>query len=176
MLAPMPFAVVTLTRPLRVPDGTVVDKLVAVAVETGAPVMLSSRAFSLGTVEKFVPVTVSGVPAVASVGVKPVTVGAAVAPTVNDVLLVADPAVTSTAMGPVVAPAGTTATSCVDVAELTCAETPLNRTVFSDGTALNPVPEIVTLVATGPLAGVNAVMETAADPWRAIDVILPTAS
>ena len=77
-----------------------------------------------------VPVILTLVPAVPTVGVKLVTVGAPGVPTMNDVLLVAVPEGVVTLIGPVVAPTGTVVTISLAVAEVTFAATPLKVTVF----------------------------------------------
>ena len=83
-------------------------------------------------VSKLVPVIVTVVPGAPIVGVKFVIVGAPEAAdvTVNALLLVIEPTGQLTPIGPVVAPAGTMVTSCVRVAEITVAPTPLKVTVF----------------------------------------------
>src|SRR5437763_1882043 len=76
----------------------------------------------------------------------------------------------------VVDPAGALVTSSVAVAEFTVATVPLNLTVFWLGVALKLVPAIVTVAPTGPLLGVNSMIETAVEPLVAIESRLPTAS
>jgi hypothetical protein len=81
---------------------------------------------------KFVPETVTAVPEAPIVGVKPVIVGAPLAPeavTVKDIELVAVPLGVVIVIGPVVAPVGTVVTICVAVAELTVAFVPWKATV-----------------------------------------------
>jgi hypothetical protein len=96
--------------------------------------------------------------------------------TVNAVALVAEPDGEVTAIAPVVAPAGTEVTRRVAVAAVTVAAVPLTVTAFRLGVVLNPVPEITTLVPTGPLPGENAMIDTVVDGKRAMDRRLPTAS
>ena len=80
---------------------------------------------------KFVPVMVTAVPTVPTVGLKLVIVGATDDPTVNGEALVAVPLGAVTAIDPVVAPAGTVTVSCVVVALVTVADLLfLNFTVF----------------------------------------------
>ena len=62
------------------------------------------------------------------------------------------------------------------VDEATVAEAPLKVTVFWLGVVLNPVPKIVTVVPTGPLSGVNSIIDTTDELWRVIESRLPTAS
>ena len=64
---------------------------------------------------------------------------------------------------PLVAPVGTVTTNCVGLALEIVAFVPLKDTVFWLGVAENPVPAIVTVVPTGPLAGENAIIETCED-------------
>ncbi len=75
--------------------------------------------------------------------------------------LAAVPAVVVTAIGPVVAAAGTLV--LIDVAETTVngAERPLNLT---DDAPLKFAPEIVTVVAVGPLVGVKATIAGGSAP------------
>ena len=177
MLTAVPDGVVTEIRPKPIAKGTLVEMVVLVVALTVARAMLNFTLLLAGVVSKFVPVIVTGVPGVPLVGLKPVIVGGPPeAVTVKAALLVADPAGAVTAIGPVVAPDGTLATISVGVDELTVAATPLNVTVFSLGVALNPVPEIVTVVPTGPLLGVNSMIDTSEELWREIESRLPTSS
>jgi hypothetical protein len=112
-------------------------------------------------VSKFVPLTVSDVPAWAMLGLKPETVGAPPPDaTVTLTSLVSEPADVVTAIVPVVAPPGTVTVSWVLVAAETVAPVPLKVTVFWLGVVENPVPEIVTTVDTGPVAGENEIIDT----------------
>lgn len=136
-------------------------RLVVVGDVTAEAVLLNLRLFLDGTVSKFVPVTVTAVPGVPILGVNPVIVGAPVElVTVNTELLAAEPLGEVTAIGPVVALLGTVVTIFVVVDDVTEAVTPLKVTVFWPGVALNPVPNTVTTVPTGPLFGVNSITET----------------
>ena len=56
-------------------------------------------------------------------------------------------------------PAGTVATNYVAAADVTVAAAPWNVTVFRLR-ALNPVPEMVTAVPTGPVTGVKPLIDT----------------
>jgi len=157
--------------------GTVVFKLVVVPEVTGLMVLLNLRIFPESPASKFVPLTVTVVPGVPMVGVKPVMVGAPVeAVTVKAAALVADPPGAVTPITPVVAPVGTVATIWVVVDEVTLAETPLKVTVFWLGVVLKPVPKIVTVVPIGPLSGVNSIIDTTEELWRVIESRLPTES
>ena len=60
---------------------------------------------------------------------------------------------TETSIDPVIAPSGTITNNSVAVAELTVATASPNRTIFSDGVALNPRPEIVTVEPLMPSLG-----------------------
>src|SRR5437870_5377430 len=82
--------------------------------------------------------------------------------TVKFVALVAVPPRVVTVIGPVVAPPGTSAVRLVVEAAVTVAGTPLNLTWFSLATGSKLAPVIVTVVPTGPLAGLNPVMVGAA--------------
>ena len=104
---------------------------------------------------RLLPLIVMFVPTVPADGVKPLITAPV---TVKLELLVATELPTLMEIGPVVAPEGTVATTCVVVAEATSAVVPLNATVFAAGLAAKPVPEIVTLVPTGPLDGVKPLM------------------
>src|SRR5712692_8531602 len=144
-------------------DGTLMTMLVPVA-EVGATSVALSLVLSFAMlVSKLVPLIVRDVPGRPMPGVNPVMVGAPppAAVTVNGLLLVTERSglVRLMVIGPVVAPVGTVVTIWLTVAEVTVAATPLNVTVFWVGVALNPVPKIVTLAPTGPLVGVNPIME-----------------
>ena len=108
-----------------------VSRLVVVPAITGLIVLLNLRIFPDSTVSKFVPLTVTAVPGVPIVGVKPVMVGAPITDvTVNTSALVAEPPGAVTPITPVVALAGTVVTIWVVVDEVTLADTPLKVTVF----------------------------------------------
>lgn len=96
-------------------------------------------------VSKFVPLTVTAVPATPLAGETDEIVGAVEAVTVNGEALDAFPDGVVTEIEPVVAVAGTLVTICVAVELVTVALTPLNVTVFCDGVALKPVPYSVTV-------------------------------
>jgi hypothetical protein len=157
----VPPGVASVSRPEVPPEGTVVERDVAVAELTVAWVMLKSSRLLAAIVSKFVPVTVTAVAGVATVGVKFEMVGAPLeVVTVNGLALVADPAGAVTAIGPVVAPTGTLVTIWVGVDDVTDAAVPLNVTVFWLGVGLKPVPKIVTVVPSGPLGGWNSMRDT----------------
>jgi hypothetical protein len=165
LLVPLPKAVVTETRPEPVPVGTVADIDVLLDELIAPRLILNLRSFLLGVGSKLVPLTVTAVPGVPTVGVKPLTVGKPFVEgdvTMNELALDDDPDGALIPIGPVVAPEGTTATSCVGAAETTVAGVPLNVTVFWLGVALKPVPKIVTEVPTSPLPGVNSM----SDAWE----------
>jgi hypothetical protein len=139
-LVAVPAGVATVMRPDPVSKGTLVAMLVAVAeVVSGVPRLNLTRLLA-AVVSKFVPVTVTAVPAVPLVGVKEVMLGAPVPLTVKDALLAAVPADVVTEIAPVVAPVGTVVTSRVALADVTVAETPLKVTVFWLGVVAKPVP------------------------------------
>ncbi len=177
LLTALPCPVITDICPDPVLPGTLVLRLAAVADVTGEAELLNLRLFLEGTVSKLVPLTVTDVPGVPIVGMKLVIVGAPVeAVTVKTLALVEDPPGAVTPSTPVVAPAGTAVTIWVVVDEVTLAETPLNVTAFWLGVVLKPVPKIVTVVPTGPLSGVNSMIDTTAVLCRVIESRLPTAS
>jgi hypothetical protein len=119
---------------------------------------------------------VTTVPASPIVGENPVIVGAAeAASTVNGSDVIAEPVGVVTLMGPLVAPAGTLVTSCVDDAAVTVAAVPLNVTAFSLETALNPIPQIVTVLLAGPESGEKWRIATD-EEGRVIERRFPTAS
>jgi hypothetical protein len=108
----------------------VVLRVVALADVTDEAVLLNLRLFFDGTVSKFVPSTVTAVPEVPTLGLKPVIVGAPVeAVTVKTELLAAEPPGEVTPIDPVVAPAGTVVTIFVVVDEVTEAATPVRLTL-----------------------------------------------
>src|SRR3989338_536967 len=109
------------------------------------------------TAVRLVPVMVTAAPASPVLGVKLATVGRppAVPETVKLVAEVAVCPPTNTVMLPLVAEAGTVTTSCVVVALLTLAATPLNLTVLLPSAALKLVPVMVTDVPTAPELGVK---------------------
>jgi hypothetical protein len=59
---------------------------------------------------------------------------------------------------------------------VTVAGTALNVSVFCEGVLLKPVPDIVTVVAIGPLEGVNCTIPTVPAECRSTASRLPTAS
>jgi len=98
---------------------------------------------------------VIAVPAVPIVGVNSAMDGGLGPPavTVNDSLLVADPFNEITVTVPLVAPKGTVATTEFALAELIVAAVPLKLTESRLVVGLNPDPEIVIWVPTGPSSG-----------------------
>jgi hypothetical protein len=150
------------SRPDVPPPGTVADSTLGVTLAMGACIRLKRSRLSVGRTSKFVPFTVTAVPAVPMAGLKSEIVGVPLVPvTVKGELLVDDPPAVVTLMGPVVAPAGTLTVSCVAVAALTVACVPLKRTVFWLAVALKPTPEMVTVVPTGPCPGLKSTIRTA---------------
>src|SRR5689334_18372471 len=126
----VPSGVKTVIWPEPLFGGTATVSVVDVAVLRAASRSLN-RVLSFARIgSKFVPVTVTALPATPTVGVNPVTVGAPFAPTVNVPELVAEPAGALMAIVPEVAPAGTVTTSWFAVALETVAAVPLNVTVF----------------------------------------------
>ena len=145
-LYPVPSEVVTLILPVEAPNGTtamMVVLLTTVTASAGLPLNATCV-----TPLNLAPVMVTGVPTVPSDGVNPVIVGGYL--TVNDPALWPVPAAVVTLIRPVVAPAGTVALICADDTTVKLAEVPLNLT---DVAPLKPLPLMVTVVPTGPLAG-----------------------
>ena len=103
---------------------------------------------------KVVPVIVTLVPTGPLVGVKLAIVGA-LAVTVKLLELVAVPPGVVTLSGPLVAPLGTVAAIVVAELAVKLALVPLNVTAVAP---VKAVPLIVTLLPTGPLAGVKLVI------------------
>src|SRR5215831_20712958 len=92
LLCARPIGVDTVSRPDVPPPGTVADSTLWVAVAIGACIKLKRSRLSVGRTSKFVPFTVTGVPAVPMAGVKPEIVGVPLFPvTVKEELLVDDP-------------------------------------------------------------------------------------
>jgi hypothetical protein len=102
---------------------------------------------------KLAPLTVTLVPTGPLAGVKLVIVGGLI--TVKLPALVAVPPGVVTAMGPVVAPAGTVAWIVAAEFSVKLALTPLTATAVAP---VKLVPLMVTLLPTGPLAGVKPVI------------------
>src|SRR5438552_8633288 len=149
-LLAVPPAVVTLIGPLVAADGTVAVIVVAEFTVKLALVPLNRTAVAP---VKLVPLIVTVAPTPPLVGEKLVIVGGGM--TVKLLELLAVPPAVVTLIGPLEAPAGTVAV--IAVAELTVklALVPLNRTALAP---VKLVPLMVTLVPTGPLAGVKLVM------------------
>jgi len=147
VLVAVPPGAVTLSRPVVAPAGTVA--WIAVS-EVTVKVALTELNVTAEAPVKLVPLIVTLVPTGPLAGAKLAIVGGLT--TVNALLLVAVPPGVVTRSSPVVAPAGTVA--WIAVAELTVnvALTPLNATAEAP---VKFVPLIVTLVPTGPLAGVK---------------------
>jgi len=149
-LLAVPAEVVTLIGPVVEPVGTVAVIVVAEATVKLALAPLNSTALAP---VKLVPLIVTLVPTGPLAGVKLVTVGGLM--TVKLAALLAVPAEVVTLIGPLVAPSGTVAVIVVAEATVKLALAPLNSTAVAP---VKLVPLIVTLVPTGPLAGVKLVM------------------
>jgi hypothetical protein len=151
-LVPVPAVFVTLIFPVVAPAGTVA--LICVSELTVNVVALVPLKLTPLAPVKPVPVSVTLVPIGPLVGVNEVITGTAA--TVKFAALVPVPAEFVTLIFPLVAPVGTVALICVS--ELTAnvvALVPLKLTPLAP---VKPVPVSVTLVPTGPLAGVNEVI------------------
>src|SRR6267143_1359806 len=147
VLLAVPPGAVTLIGPLEAPAGTVAVIVVAEFTVKLALVPLNST--DVAPV-KFVPLMVTLVPTGPVVGVKLVMVGGLI--TVKLPALLTVPPAVVTLIGPVAAPAGTVAVIAVSEFAVKLALVPLNRTAVA---VVKFVPLIVTLVPTGPLAGVK---------------------
>jgi len=141
LLVAFPYCVATETCP-EPACGTVVEMLVVVAEETDELIILKLVRSLSAVASKLVPHTVTAVPGVPIVGVKPVIVGAPEVPdeTVKFAALVAFPDGDVTAIGPVDAPDGTLTVNTEGLDSKTVPAVPLNMTVFCATVALNPVP------------------------------------
>jgi hypothetical protein len=147
-------ATVTVIAPVVAPAGTAVTIEVAV----GVPVIAASLPLNLtelfaAVVLKFVPVMVTVAPTTPDRGVKLVIVGVGGTVTVKFVVDVAVSLPTVTVIGPVVAPAGTVVTIVPIVDDVTVAVVPLNFTILLPVSVLKPVPVMVTVDPTTPVAG-----------------------
>ena len=149
-LVPVPAGVVTLMGPVVAVAGSVA--WIEVGEFTVNVALTPLNRTAVGPL-KLVPLMLTLVPTTPLAGVKLVIVGGLIM--VKLVPLVAVPLGVMTLMEPVVAPEGTVA--WIEVAEFTMnvAPTALNRTAVAP---LKFVPLIVTLVPTGPLAGVKPVI------------------
>jgi len=148
-LVPVPAEVVTLIGPVEAPAGTVALMDESDTTPKDADMPLKRTTFA--PVNAF-PTIVTAVPGGPVAGKNELTWGAVAAcVTEKAVGLEAVPQLVVTLTGPVEAPPGTTALICVSETTATLAElVPLKRT---DLTWLNPDPEILTTVPTGPEAG-----------------------
>ena len=107
---------------------------------------------------KFVPMIVTVVPMGPLFGVNEMIVGNKTVVTVKLVEEVTVVPATATAIGPVEAPAGTVTVMLVELLVITVAAIPLSVTVLLAGVVLKLVPEIITVVPTGPDVGEKEVM------------------
>lgn len=149
----IPFTVTT-TAPLVAPDGTVAvieDELQPLMVVAFVP--LNETAPEPWVEPKLAPEIVTVPPTAAVVGVMPVTIGAC--ETVNGTPLLETPSTVTTTF-PMLAPLGTATSIDVSPHIVGLPATPLNVTV--PGREPKPVPEITTVVPTGPEVGERVVM------------------
>jgi hypothetical protein len=149
-------------RPDPVADGTLIAILVVEEEEGDVRVAFNATFSFERLASKFVPVIITAVPAGPTPGENAVMVGMPAVPadTLNEAALIAEPVGDVTVIAPVVAPAGTVVTIKLVLDEITVAETPLNATVFWPAVGLKPVPCIVTDAPTGPLSGLNCIIDT----------------
>ena len=176
-LIAVPIGVPTRIRPDPAFAGTAVVIWVLVALLAFANTVLNRTWFLLATVSKFDPLIVTTVPATPIVGVNELIVGPTMpAVTVKLWPLAAVLTLTVTEIVPVAAPLGTVTVSRDVVAAVTTAVVPLNLTVLRFAVALNPLPESMTVVPTGPLLGVNSDTDSSPAATRLTEVIFPAAS
>lgn len=149
-LSPAPLGPVTRILPVTAPAGTVA--VICPELFTTNDAETPPKLTSVVPV-KFAPVMVTVVPMFPLAGVKPVMAGPA--ETTKLAALVAVPSGVVTAINPVAAPLGTVAEIFVEELTVNVALTPLNVTAVAP---VNLVPEIVTPVPTGPVAGEKPVM------------------
>src|SRR4029077_7074884 len=135
------------TLPVVAPDGTGATMLVADQLVGVVDVPLNVTVLVPCVAPNPVPVMVTAVATGPLVGERLVIVGGTV--TVNATPLLARPPAVTTTL-PEVAPDGTGATMLVADQLVGVAVVPLNVTVLVPCVAPNPVPAIVTDVATGP--------------------------
>lgn len=156
-LVPVPAPVVTEIGPVEAPLGTTAENEVESPWLNAATTPLNRTVWSAW---RFVPLTVTYVPAGPVVGVNPLIVGGPAAVTVNVLLLVTSPCGVRTVIGPVSASAGTCATTRVSLSTANVgSNAPMNATPFPH---VKPVPVIVTAVPAAPLEGEKVVMVGAA--------------
>src|SRR5256885_10786787 len=151
LLVADPPGVVTLSRPVVAPAGTVA--WIAVAELTVKLALTPLNATAVAPV-KFVPLMVTLIPTGPLVGAKLVIVGG-LTTTVNELLLVAVPPGVVTLSGPVVAPAGTVAWIAVSEVTAKLAPRPVRATARPP---VKLVALIVTLFPSGPLVGAKLVI------------------
>lgn len=137
-LPAVPPGVVTVIFPLPAPAGTLAVMVVALTTEKVAatPLKCTDK-----VVARFVPVSVTVVPAAPLLGVMEVSVGGN--STVKFVVLVAVPLDIVTVSGPLLAPAGTLAVIVVLFTQIKIAAVPLN---FTEDGELKLAPVMVTTV------------------------------
>lgn len=142
--------------PVVASTGTVVVRLVAVAAVTVAWMPLNFTRLSSGIELKSVPIIVTVVPSMPTVGVNPIIVKDGI--TVKLLVLEIVTPFTVTEIFPEVAPSGTVTVMLDAVEAVVIAGTPLKLTILSDGVVLKFVPSIVIVVPTVALDGLNEVM------------------
>jgi hypothetical protein len=173
----IPLGVEAETRPPDVPVGTL-NLIEVVDAEANPGRERLSVTTSLEIAEsKLDPESVTSSPAAATVGEIEEIWGTEDSPTVKPSALVTGPSSgVETVTEPVVVPIGTLTFNEVAVAALTVAVVPLNLTVSEAGVVENPVPSIVTVAPTSPLAGLSWTIDRAEDAWREIESRFPAAS
>ena len=149
-LVDVPPGVVTVSRPVVAPAGTIA--WIEVSEVTAKLALTPLNVTEVAPVNP-VPLIDTAVPTGPLAGAKPLIAGGGI--TVNALLLVAVPAGVVTPICPVVAPAGAVAWIAVSEVTEKLALTPLNVTAVAP---LKLEPLIDTLVPTGPLAGAKPEM------------------
>ena len=148
-LEALPLGVVTETKPVVAPVGTVVAIEVPVFELMTAVVALKRREVAP---VRFVPVTVTAVPTDPHVGERPVIVGRVPVPDGTKAVMVWDsPVAVYTWIGPVVAPAGTSTVTTEEVDVTGDVNVVLNLTNVG---AVPNAPVRVIVVPTAPVFGV----------------------
>lgn len=147
-LVAVPPGVVTAINPVAAPLGTVAESAES---ETTVKAAVVPPNVTFVVPVKLLPAIVTFVPAVPLAGAKDEMVGAG-GVTVNAVALVAVPPGVVTLIVPVDAPVGTVAVTEVSEPTVNDAEVAPNVTLV---VPVKPVPVMVTLAPTGPLAGVK---------------------
>src|SRR5436190_1526139 len=145
----------TTTGPLVAPLGTGATMLVSLQLVGVASVPLNAIVLVPFVAPKFAPAIVTALPTGPDVGLSVVIAGGTVTVKLTP-LLASPPTVTTT--GPLVAPVGTGTVMLVSLQLVGVASVPLNAIVLVPFVAPKFAPAIVTVLPTGPDAGVSVVI------------------